>query len=178
MTPHPDSCLDRLSELAALTQETAGIPTVIQTKCRDTARRPPCGAESRQTSRRNGGFTGARHDRRDPTRPTPELRHQSRHDVAIIPSVIRHLKRVADGDRREAPREPNGQPANGGGARGGTQPRGERTMNRLTTTLCEQQTESARLYATIAANPSRPARTNRVAARSRKSRRSTHCENA
>ena len=47
MTPHPDSCPDRLSELATLMQGTAGIPTVIPTKCRDTARRPPCGAESR-----------------------------------------------------------------------------------------------------------------------------------
>jgi len=58
MTPHPDSCPDRLSELATLTQGTAGIPTVIPTKCRDTARRPPCGVESRQTSRRHGGIRG------------------------------------------------------------------------------------------------------------------------
>ena len=84
MTPHPDSCPDKLSELAILTQGTAGIPTVIPTKCLDTARRPPCSAESRQASRRNGGITGARRDRRDSIGPTPESRHQSRHAVAII----------------------------------------------------------------------------------------------
>ena len=37
MTPHPDICPHRLSELATRTQGTAGIPTVIPTKCRDTA---------------------------------------------------------------------------------------------------------------------------------------------
>ena len=58
MTPHADRCPDRLSGLTALTQGTAGIPTVIPTKCRDTARRPLCGAESRQTSRRHGGIRG------------------------------------------------------------------------------------------------------------------------
>jgi len=89
MTPHPDSCPDRLSELAALTQGTAGIPSVIPTKCRDMARRPPCGAESRQIFRRNGGITGARRDRSDSTRPTSESRHQSRHHVAIIPPARR-----------------------------------------------------------------------------------------
>jgi hypothetical protein len=58
MTPHPDSCPDRPSELATLTQGTAGIPTVIPTKCRDM---------------------------HAPTTPRPELRHQSRHVVGIIP---------------------------------------------------------------------------------------------
>jgi hypothetical protein len=42
MTPRPDSCPDRLSELATLTQGPAGIPTGIPTKCRDSAWRPSC----------------------------------------------------------------------------------------------------------------------------------------
>ena len=54
MTPNPD----RLSELATPKQRTAGIPTVIPTKCRDTARRPSCGTEARQASRRYGGIRG------------------------------------------------------------------------------------------------------------------------
>jgi hypothetical protein len=49
-------------------------------------------------------------------------------------------------------------------------------MNRITTTLREQQAEAVTLDDAIGANTSRPARTNPVAARRRKSRRSTHCE--
>ena len=46
--------------LARFAPGTAGIPTAILTKCRNTARRPPCGAESRQESRRHGGIRGWR----------------------------------------------------------------------------------------------------------------------
>ena len=47
-----DSCFDRLSELAVPALGIAGNPT----KCRDTVRQHPSGAETRQMSRRNGGI--------------------------------------------------------------------------------------------------------------------------
>ena len=56
MTPHPDSCPDKLSELAILTQGTAGIPTVIPTKCRDWGGHLSQNNLLRQESRQFGGI--------------------------------------------------------------------------------------------------------------------------
>ena len=56
MTLHPDSCPDTLSELASFARDTAGIPTIIPTKCRDMTRKPLCGNVSRQAFRRNVGI--------------------------------------------------------------------------------------------------------------------------
>lgn len=38
MTPRPDNCPDKVSGLAAMNDEKTEIPTIIPTKCRDTAR--------------------------------------------------------------------------------------------------------------------------------------------
>lgn len=52
---YPAKYPDIVSGFQWPTCSTAGIATEIPTKCRDTARWPPCGTGSRQASRRHGG---------------------------------------------------------------------------------------------------------------------------
>lgn len=54
MRPHPDNYSNKVSGHRVFTRGSAGVPTVIPTKCRDVARSSPCGGESRHASRPTG----------------------------------------------------------------------------------------------------------------------------